>query len=80
MTLQIFKVFYIQFYQMDPGYSQLNYYARFGSSIQTNMEGKAKNVFVVPKSEQGINLRCKTSDLSFARKYLPLIKGWVVGA
>ena len=42
-----------------------------GSSIQTNMEGKAIICVVVPKSAQSLNLRYKTPELSFARKALP---------
>ena len=64
---------------MDPGYSQLNYYARFGSSIKKNNGGKGKNCFEVPKSAQGLNLICNPPDLYLSRKYLVLVKGWVMG-
>ena len=66
---------YYEFYQLYLVSYQLNYHARFGSSVQTNMEGQAKNFFVVPKSEQDLNIRCKNPELSFARKNLPLVKG-----
>ena len=35
------------------------------------MEGKANNMFVVPKSAQGLNIRFKTTELSFAGKSPP---------
>ena len=42
------------------------------------MQVKIKTFFWCLKSAQGLDLRCKTPELSFARKYLPLVKGWVV--
>ena len=41
--------------------------------------GKSRICVVVPKRTQGLNIRCKTSEIYFARKALPLVKEWVVG-
>ena len=51
-----------------------------GPLFKQTIYEKSKTVLWHLKSAQGLNLRCKTTELSISRKYVTLFKGWVVGA